>query len=563
MITNDGPQRGQTSGRVKLGTLLRTIRDLRPQQIFGRGRRLFPSLPISTAAAPAQREFVRLFGTPIYRPLQVRLGNQFHFLGRTGSIQQPSDWLQSGFGRLWQYNLHYFDWLKEQAAVERAADDEAWITRWIEDNDTRTGVGWEPYPTSVRIANWIIWLITIGISSPEILQSLAVQVRHLERNIEYHLLGNHILANAKALICAGAFFSGKEAERWLDKGLSLLTHELREQFFEDGGHFERSPMYHALLLEDLLDLIGIGEAYPDIRSRISGLGLRELAVRMVRWLRHVIHPDGELPYFNDCAFGIAAAPSALFEYAARRQISAPAFTRPRIAVLRDSGYATLSRSDLFCIFDCGRIGPDYLPGHAHAGTLSFELSVGEERIISNSGTSTYTPGHERHWERSTRAHSTIEIDGLDSAEIWASFRVGRKPNVGVIEVNSADTLDTVGCEHDGYAHLPGSPIHHRTVRMEDGTLRILDLVRGEGRHKLTSRFLVHPGNETRFVNDSDYLIVTPAGAKVKVGITGRVRVTKEQGRFALGFGTTVARDVLLWEADGDLPISVETEFRLV
>jgi hypothetical protein len=125
-----------------------------------------------------------------------------------------ADWDRSEQSKLWIYNLHYFEWLREAIASERVADDAAWLDRWISENPVGRGAGWEPYPISLRTVNWIIWFLTFGRGTRMHFDSLVTQVRHLVRSIEYHLYGNHLLANAKALICAGTFFEGPEADIW-------------------------------------------------------------------------------------------------------------------------------------------------------------------------------------------------------------------------------------------------------------------------------------------------------------------------------------------------------------
>src|SRR5690606_24123414 len=113
------------------------------------------------------------------------------------------------------------------------------------------GTGWEPYPTSRRIVRWIQWARSGaaragGAPSRALLDSLATQARWLARRLEWHLLGNHLWSNAKALIHAGCFFAGAEADAWRARGERILEHQLAEQVLGDGGHFELSPMYHAL-----------------------------------------------------------------------------------------------------------------------------------------------------------------------------------------------------------------------------------------------------------------------------------------------------------------------------
>lgn len=140
----------------------------------------------------------------------------------------------------------------------------------------------------------------------------------MSRRLEYHLLGNHLLANAKALVFAGLFFSGGQADSWLRKGLKLLRAQLPEQILADGGHFERSPMYHAIILEDLLDLVNLAETYGH-----GAADWRTVVQRMLRWLNAMSHPDGGIAFFNDAAFGIAPTLAELADYARRLGVSLP------------------------------------------------------------------------------------------------------------------------------------------------------------------------------------------------------------------------------------------------
>ena len=41
--------------------------------------------------------------------------------------------------------------------------------------------------------------------------------------------------------------------------------------------------------------------------------------------------------------------------------------------LNDSGYIRLNSKQAVAIIDTAPVGPDYIPGHAHADTLSFEF----------------------------------------------------------------------------------------------------------------------------------------------------------------------------------------------
>ena len=58
---------------------------------------------------------------------------------------------------------------------------------------------------------------------------------------------------------------------------------------------------------------------------------------------------------------------------------------------------------------------------AHAEILSFEASFVGKRFIVNSGISTYWDLRKRYYERSTKSHSTLEIDNINSTEVWSLF----------------------------------------------------------------------------------------------------------------------------------------------
>ena len=96
------------------------------------------------------------------------------------------------------------------------------IIKWINENPVALGTGWEPYPVSLRVVNWIKWILLGNEPERRMIKSLVVQTRWLRKRLEYHLLGNHLLANAKALTTAGLFFQGEEADDWYKIGVKIL-----------------------------------------------------------------------------------------------------------------------------------------------------------------------------------------------------------------------------------------------------------------------------------------------------------------------------------------------------
>lgn len=468
-----------------------TLRHLRPVQISGRlWHHLNPAKP-SLGVPPAVRLPSGQWVKSPERPVSMLEAESFRFLNVQGHVRCASDWNDPAQEKLWLYTLHYFDDLNAQGAAHRLAWHRALLARWVAENRPGEGNGWEPYPTSLRLVNWIKWALAGNELEPVWIDSLAVQVRWLQRHIERHLLGNHLFANAKALVFAGLFFEGDEAATWLAQGLKILGREVAEQVLPDGAHFELSPMYHAIILEDLLDLVNAADTWPGQVPGKSVLQWREVAMRMLRWLDGMIHPDGEIAFFNDAALGIASNFAVLAAYGQRLGVEADLIEPERYTYFADSGYVRLEQGNAVALLDTARIGPGYLPGHGHADTLSFELSLFGQRVVVNSGTSQYGLGTERLRQRGTAAHSTVEVDGVDSSEVWAGFRVARRARPFGLEIGGVDKALTVTCAHDGYRRLPGRPIHRRHWRLDEQVLQVSDFIEGDFRIAV-ARYYIHP-----------------------------------------------------------------------
>ncbi|TLM64507.1 MAG: heparinase [Deltaproteobacteria bacterium] len=467
--------------------LFHTVRYLRLQQLTGRiVHRLHQPRP-DLRPAPAHRRVAAPWTPAVSRAVSMLAPDRFRFLNSEHTLCFPAAWNDPALPKLWLYNLHYFDDLNAEGADAHRDRHAALIARWIAENPPGAGNGWEPYPLSLRIVNWIKWVLAGNELPPDALHSLAIQARFLRKRLEYHLLGNHLWANAKALVFAGLFCDGPEADGWLDKGLEILAREIPEQILPDGGHFERSPMYHAIILDDLLDLVNLSRTFG---REVPAVWLDAIA-RMRRWLVALTHPDGRIALFNDAAFGVAPEPAALEAYAERLGLPDMGPISGGAVRLGDTGYLRVKAGHAVAFLDVAPVGPDYIPGHAHADTLGFELSLSGRRVIVDSGTSTYEKNVERQRQRGTAAHNTVTIDGADSSEVWGGFRVARRarPFDLRVEDNSGDVF--VSCAHDGYRRLPGRPVHRRDWRLTADALQVCDRIEGAFQHAV-ARYHFHP-----------------------------------------------------------------------
>ncbi|MEM8557589.1 MAG: alginate lyase family protein [Bacteroidota bacterium] len=464
-------------------------------------------------------------------------------MGDRENLGQPIDWRAIGKPLLWRFNLHYQHYLYLLDAQAQVRMCRAWVARHARPE----GVGWHPYPTSLRIANWCKSAAILA--DPVLAASLYSQVGYLYRHLEFYHPGNHYLENARALVLAGRAFEGQgEAQRWLEKGLKIFRKETPDQILPDGGYFERTPMYHALMLEAYLDVLNVlPPDHPD------AMWLRDTVAAMSSALQAMCHPDGQIALFNDATLEVAPSPTALLSYAEAvlGQLPGP------VAHLPDTGLYRYEDDTICLLVDAGPIGPDYLPAHAHADIFTYELSVGGEHFVTDTGVFEYA-GPRRAYDRSTAAHNTAEVDGVSQAECWGSFRVARRYPPQAVSC-SEDGTWTLSGRFDGYADLIGDGIQHRRVfEAEQGRVRVVDEVVGQGVHDLASRIHLHPdivassvdGGSVRLRGKHETILLEVEGAAID----------EEATPFSPRFGVSCGRTTLVLRTSGPLPLRLAYTF---
>jgi uncharacterized heparinase superfamily protein len=375
------------------------------------------------------------------------------------------------------------------------------------------------------------------------------------------------MKNTVALLFAGTFFAGDDADRWLTVSQHLLEREIDEQILPDGGHYERSPMYHSIVTQDLLDvanLLKCSEKSPPNRFLEK---IKNIATRSVTYLTDIAHPDGEIPLFNDCAFSISLSPNKLREYAENlfpdlsiRQNGGPLIEKSY------SGYYGFRTEDQFMLIDCGEIGPKYQPGHAHCDLLSYELSMGERRVVVDSGVFGYEMDDLRAYIRSTAAHNTIRVDGKEQSEMWSAFRVGRraKPLSAKAHMHSNGDFTFEG-SHDGYNYLPQRVIHTRKIRYEAARQQYLIGDHLCGRGKVRAESFVHLHPDLRVEKEQSRLtVVEPDGkALVVVEADPSLEVSTQSGFYCPCFGVCQTNHVIVFATSRTLPFEMRYSLRKV
>lgn len=548
----------------RLPLYLGTLPHLKAKQIaWLAARRLLPS----RHHTPVPATIIRRAGVAFLHPApfvssgRVAAG-EFRFLNQFKVFEGGCvDWVCADMPKLWRYNLHYFDYALDPRRTPPSVA--ALITDWIACNPSGALGAWEPYTVSLRIVNWIRFFLKTEIRSTvhaSWLTSLYQQSHWLERHVEYHILANHYLKNGKALFFAGMFFDGPDAERWLRLGWKILREEADEQLLADGGHYERSPMYHSIVVCDYLDVLNLlkSSTVPHEETVIGHL--ENKARKGVEFLFDMRLPDGRIPLFNDAAFGIAPEPDEIFGYARAVLNYDPRRPHHNVEVVEKaaSGYFIIQNRDDKMVVDCGAIGPDYQPGHAHCDTLSYELVLDARRVIVDCGVHDYEDSEARRYSRSTAAHNTVAVDDVEQSEMWGVFRVARRARPMHATLVK---LDGSRCRfegaHDGYRHLTGQVTHARTIEY-DGARRwtVVDEIRGRGRRTARSYIHLHP--DIRAMKcDRGFELRDAAGRQIAMlRSNGVARADVMPGRYFPEFGIEQASDVIVLVADGQLPLVI-------
>jgi len=547
----------------------RTVVYLRPGQVARRARlriqqaglRRFPEAGRQILSGPDPSAAV---GWPeAFRPVDGRIpgcwpglpelrAGKIRLLGLVRELGDDPGWQHLDAPRLWRFHLHYWDWAWGLAAdPDRLAARSLFARLWRSWRAAATfghGDAWHPYPAALRAWSWCGLHRDLAAGSdiePDFAAALAAHAGFLRSNLEYDVGGNHVIKGLKALVGLAVFFAD---ERLLRLAVRRLTRQLVRQVLPDGGHYERAPAYHCQVLADLIDVTDLLQA----TGRTPAGEITAAVDSMRRWLGAVLTPDGQVPLLND------GYPVDRELVTALRPGPDPVTAACPLLVLPETGLVRAMVGGWHLLADVGPPCPPSLPAHAHADTLACLVHVDEVPLLIDTGTSTYEPGPVRRRERSTAAHSTVQVDGADSTEVWGVFRAGRRARVRGLAAQADCSGITCEAVHDGFRWLRGRPLHRRRWSLTSGGLRVDDMVTGRGRHEIVIRWHLAPGSAVRFA-DGMALVTSPAGTfSVAIEATGPVLLAVEAGHVAAGFGITVDTPVLTCRMDAALPACATT-----
>ena len=529
----------------------------------------FPTVPAFDRPTPSSDELVQHLANGVF----VALNHRENF-----SFESP-DWKLGPLEqhRLWAVTLHYHTWCYDLALAVRDDSNHAqlaekllvhYVTDWIDRCDINQpgarDLAWNAFAIATRMSWWIRayhvldddWWNAHADFRTRFLRSLWRQAEYLSDHIEWDLRANHLMRDAVGLAWAGRFFTGKNADGWMQQAVAIATDQVQEQILADGCHFERSPMYHLQIMEDVLSLALL------LDDPAAAEQCRDTWVQMADALSWMRHPDGDIPLFNDAARDAVTDPKRMLELGRRIGVDAPRIAPTGGRHFADMGMLVWHGRPWTVFFDVGQVGPDCQPGHAHADTLTFECSVNGRRLFVDPGTHSYDRDATRRYDRSTDSHNTVCIDETNSSEIWHIFRLGHRATPNVIRADLTGHSMTAEASHDGYRRLPMPQTHTRRVHVEnDGPLEIVDRVDGGGRHRVSGGLLLAPEWTAKSCPSGWEVSCDGQVVRVTVKSTDDIQLSMQQRVVHPEFGLELTTTRLTWSFEGETPLEVIVSVR--
>jgi uncharacterized heparinase superfamily protein len=447
--------------------------------------------------------------------------------GNSVRVLQPGGWNDSSGSAVLRAAAHSFTWLRDLRALGTdAARQRArmLVSEWIAASQL-DAVASRPDVMGARIAAWLGHYDFFAASADDafrqrLMGRLVGDARALAAALPAEEGQARALTALKGLVAAAVALPDQGS--FLTRALRFLPQELNRQILPDGSHIERSPASHLAALQDLTEIRALLQAAQATPPAGLGPSIEKLAVA----LRMLRHGDGGLALFN----GTKEETSSLVDLVltqAGRAARAP-------SQLVEGGFHRLQAGRSVLLLDTGAPPPPGLDANAHAGTLSFELSIGRDRLIVNCGAAPAAMSEWRDALRATAAHSTLIIGDMSSSEIKPEG-LGRRPERVEVQRQEASGAHWLEASHDGWLKPLGALHRRRLYMAESGDdIRGEDVVEAATPQAFTMRFHLHPTVQASLQHDGEAaLLRLPGGAGWRFRAEG-AQVTLEESIYMGG-----------------------------
>ncbi len=375
-----------------------------------------------------------------------------------------------------------------------------WLLSWTANNPIGDSQylrrSWIPHSVSLRILNWsryAAWCEQADLPVDDRLyRQIYKNALFLDNHIEFEIGGNHLIENAIALVMAGVLFE-EHNTGWIKTGMEVLDYASETQFLADGGHFERSPMYHLMVLRRYATAFQLltGSGYSTAR-------LKTTAEQALGFLSAISEPAGEIPLLNDSVYGEQISASACMAYS-----KSCGLYREKVSLNHPagSGYRKLTTENSTLLVNVGDVGPPHLPAHSHNDHLSVLLWIDGNPILTDTGVYDYAPTPRRQYSRSVSAHNTVQYRDVEPIPVGGSFLMGNRTEIKILEDNTE-----IQAQYSRKTLINSVYTHQREIEGIQGGWLISDTIRDTNNGVFTVRYHFHPSIMIKEINRGEYKI---------------------------------------------------------
>ncbi|WP_276253173.1 alginate lyase family protein [Halomontanus rarus] len=450
---------------------------------------------------------------------------------------------------LWRLKLQSFEFLEwavlgfeDPTEIEDIhLQFQKWLLSWTADNPIGDSKylrrSWIPHSVSLRILNWSRYASWCEQADLPVDNRLYGQIYKnalfLENHVEFEIGGNHLIENAIALVMAGMLFEDHDTG-WAETGLEVLEHASETQFLADGGHFERSPMYHLMVLRRYATAYNLLSD-----SDYSTVSLKTTVKRALGFLEEISMPANEIPLLNDSVHGEQIDASSCITYSDSCGLSSEEVS---LDVPLGSGYRKLRGDDSTLLIDVGDVGPAHLPAHSHNDQLSVLLWISGIPVLTDTGVYDYAPTPRRQYSRSVSAHNTAQYADTEPIPVGGSYLMGKRAVTDVHE----QTAERIRGQCSQQSIVGPNYEHHRKVSVSESEWTISDRVASDASGKFTVRYHFAPSIEIEKPTGKKgaYTVTSQNCELATIQIVGDTTVERSEKPYFERYGQEEIRSVI-------------------
>jgi hypothetical protein len=326
--------------------------------------------------------------------------------------------------------------------------------------------------------------------STRILQALKVHGDFLAEESHYEPQHNHGINQAAALLVLSVNFPDMPgADEWQEIAKKRITEGSRDLIDEDGILVENSPYYHFYALEKYWEVAQYSEDYDILMDDTLSTKVNQ----MISYQAYILQPNRKIPLlgasldrqinYNGVYLDIADTnPELKYVLTEGEQGKKP----ENLSIYYPTAGQTIMRSgwgkgDGFTsqtqvIFDVG----EYRTKHSDLDALSFNLFGDGKALLPDAGLYSYDKDEITQYFRSTYAHNTVVVDGINQKSIGAV-------NVGEFKEEEGYTYQTA--QHELY---PGVSHKRALVLIEKNIVIVIDELNSNTDHNYEQMFHLFP-----------------------------------------------------------------------